>query len=90
MPNLMELCIITNHTSYPAKVLREELMSSNTALPLLLFIAQIRSRILFGDNKGDSSNLKLTGHLFDTAQDLLMQVCYYRGDAPPCPLFCWR
>ena len=50
------------------KALRDELMTSNTALPLLLFIAQIRQRIIF-----DQQSIKLACHLFDTAQDLLMQ-----------------
>lgn len=52
------------------RVLRDELVASGTAVPLLLYIAQVRSRILFCE---DTPHLKLISHLFDTAQDVLMQ-----------------
>jgi THO complex subunit 2 len=52
------------------RILREELMASGAALPMLLFIAQIRSRIL---HSMDTTHLKLISHMFDTAQDVLMQ-----------------
>ena len=45
-------------------------MSSNLAIPLLLLIAQTRSRILFCE---ESTQLKLISHLFDTSHDVLMQ-----------------
>ena len=51
-------------------ILRDELMNSKTAIPLLLFIAQIRSRILFDQNL---KQIKLISHLYDTSQDVLMQ-----------------
>eukprot|EP01031_Cornospumella_fuschlensis_P030654 gene30654-37039_t len=51
-------------------ILRDELLASGTALPLLLFIAQIRSRVLF---EQDEIPLKLISQLYDTAQDVLMQ-----------------
>ncbi|RYG68356.1 hypothetical protein EON64_05370, partial [archaeon] len=51
-------------------ILRDELLASGTALPLLLFIAQIRSRVLF---EQDEMPLKLISQLYDTAQDVLMQ-----------------
>ena len=52
------------------KILRDSLISSGTAIPLLLLIARIRSRILFCT---DTVELKLISHLYDTAQDVLMQ-----------------
>lgn len=51
-------------------ILRDELLASGTAMPLLLFIAQIRSRVLF---EQDEMPLKLISQLYDTAQDVLMQ-----------------
>ena len=53
-----------------ARILREELIGSGTAVPLLLYIAQIRMRIL---HHTETPHLKLISHLFDTAQDVLMQ-----------------
>jgi THO complex subunit 2 len=53
------------------RVLRDSLLSSKTALPMLLFIAQIRSNIIFGGV--DSKELKLLAYLYDTCQDVLMQ-----------------
>ena len=50
--------------------LQNELMSSNTAIPALLFIAQIRSKILLCT---DTTQLKLISYLYDTCQDVLMQ-----------------
>jgi hypothetical protein len=58
------------------KTLRDTLLSSETAVPLLLLIAQIRSRILFNT---DTPQLKLISHLFDTAQDVLMQFTDFLG-----------
>ena len=58
-----------------AAELRAVLMSSRTAIPLLLFIAQIRTNIL-GDGDSlpnKSSQLKLLAHLFDISQEVLMQ-----------------
>jgi hypothetical protein len=51
-------------------ILRDELIGSQTAIPLLLFIAQVRSRLL---HDAASTQLKLISHLYDTAQDVLMQ-----------------
>jgi hypothetical protein len=61
-------------------VLRMVLLNSRTAIPLLLFIAQIRTNILCGSSdevagsrsKGEQQ-LKLIAHLFDTSQEVLMQ-----------------
>ena len=53
-----------------ARALREALVLSETAIPLLLLIAQNRSRILFCT---DTPQLKLVSHLYDTAHDVLMQ-----------------
>jgi THO complex subunit 2 len=53
------------------KVLRDSLLNSKTALPMLLFIAQIRSNIIFGGV--DSKQLKLLAYLYDICQDVLMQ-----------------
>jgi THO complex subunit 2 len=50
--------------------LRDELMSSNTALPMLLFIAQVKSKILYNT---ETTQLKLISYLFDTCQEVLMQ-----------------
>ena len=50
--------------------LRDELVNSGTALPLLLFISQVRMRTLY---KNDSNQLKLVSYLFDTCQDVLNQ-----------------
>lgn len=63
------------------KILRDTMLSSGTALPLLLFIAQSRSNILYqqssesgsGSSTGSSSQLKLISYLYDTCQDVLMQ-----------------
>ena len=61
------------------RVLREELLSSGTAIPLLLFIAQYRSRLAYQeegeaeDDGGRKQSLKLVSHLFDGCQDVLMQ-----------------
>jgi THO complex subunit 2 len=52
------------------KMLRDTMLSSGTAIPLLLFIAQCRSNIIY--NVG-SSQLKLISYLYDTCQDVLMQ-----------------
>jgi len=51
-------------------ILRDELIGSSTAIPLLLMIAQVRSRLLHDE---DTKQLKLISHLYDTAQDVLMQ-----------------
>ena len=51
-------------------ILRDELIGSQTAIPLLLMIAQVRSRLL---HDPDTTQLKLISHLYDTAQDVLMQ-----------------
>lgn len=51
-------------------VLRDELVSSQTAIPMLLLLAQVRSRLL---HDAESTQLKLISHLYDTAQDVLMQ-----------------
>jgi hypothetical protein len=51
-------------------ILREELIKSGAALPLLLFIAQLRNNLLFDS---EMRHLKLISHLYDTAQDLLIQ-----------------
>ena len=53
------------------RVLRDSLLNSKTALPMLLFIAQIRSNIIFGGV--DSKQLKLLAYLYDICQDVLMQ-----------------
>jgi THO complex subunit 2 len=53
-----------------ARVLRDELMSTNAAIPMLLFIAQIRSKILY---RTEARELKLISHLYDMAQDVMMQ-----------------
>lgn len=60
--------------------LRRELISSGTALPLLILIAQTRLKLLFST---DSSELKLISHLHDTCQDVLMQFSDFlvAGDA---------
>ena len=50
--------------------LREELINSGTALPMLLLISQVRMRTLY---KNDSNQLKLISYLFDTCQDVLNQ-----------------
>ena len=50
--------------------LRDELISSGTALPLLLLIAQVRTKTLF---ETESKQLKLISYLYDTCQDVLMQ-----------------
>lgn len=51
-------------------ILRDELIGSSTAIPLLLMIAQVRSRLLHDE---ETKQLKLISHLYDTAQDVLMQ-----------------
>lgn len=56
------------------RVLRDELMNSQIAIPMLLYIAQIRSKILHCTN---TNQLKLISYLFDTAQEVLMQ---FTGD----------
>ncbi|KAJ1415485.1 transcription factor/nuclear export subunit protein 2-domain-containing protein, partial [Ochromonadaceae sp. CCMP2298] len=57
-----------------ALLLREELVGSQTAIPLLLFIAQVRSRLL---HDPATEQLKLISHLYDTAQDVLMQFAEF-------------
>lgn len=52
------------------KILRDTMLSSGTAIPLLLFIAQCRSNIIYN---GGSTQLKLISYLYDTCQDVLMQ-----------------
>jgi len=47
------------------KCLRSELMTSNTAIPLLLLIAQTRTRLI---HEIDTPHLKLISHLYDTCQ----------------------
>jgi THO complex subunit 2 len=51
-------------------ILRDELTTSQTAIPMLLLLAQVRSRLLHDE---DTKQLKLISHLYDTAQDVLMQ-----------------
>lgn len=53
-----------------AGILREELIKSNSALPLLLFIAQLRNQLLFDS---EMRFLKVISHLYDVGQDLLIQ-----------------
>eukprot|EP01035_Chromulina_nebulosa_P018828 gene18828-24607_t len=53
-----------------SRILRDELMNSGSALPLLLFIAQIRQKVLFTN---ESRELKLLSHLYDTSTDVLVQ-----------------
>lgn len=55
------------------RILREIMLSSGTALPLLLFIAQSRNTILYQNNSNTTSQLKLISYLYDTCQDVLMQ-----------------
>ena len=62
--------ITASHCNKAMMILRDELMNSSTAIPLLLFIAQIRSRILHDQNL---KQIKLISHLYDTCQDVLMQ-----------------
>lgn len=50
--------------------LREELVESGVALPLVVLISQVRQRILF---QSECDELKLLSHLHDSAQDVLMQ-----------------
>lgn len=52
------------------RILREVLFSSGTAFPLLVLIAQVRSKILFD---AETTQLKLISYLYDTSQDVLMQ-----------------
>lgn len=47
-----------------SQVLRDELIASQTALPLLLFIAKIRSKVLYDGEMP----LKVVSNLYDTAQ----------------------
>jgi THO complex subunit 2 len=58
----------------PAKkaqtLLRDELLDSKTAIPILLFMAKIRSKIIYDT---DTTELKLISTLSDTCQDLLIQ-----------------
>jgi len=58
----------------PAKkaqvLLRDELLKSETAIPILLFMAKMRSKIL---NDVDTPELKLTSTMSDSCQDLLIQ-----------------
>jgi len=51
-------------------ILREELINSGAALPLLLFIAQVRTKTLY---ETETKELKLISYLYDTCQDVLMQ-----------------
>jgi hypothetical protein len=64
--------LATLSTRKSSVILREELLSSGAALPLLLFLAQLRNSLLF-DSETRNTHLKLIAHLFDTAQDLLIQ-----------------
>eukprot|EP01041_Mallomonas_annulata_P007237 gene7237-14767_t len=50
--------------------LREELIASGTAIPLLLLIAQARTRLL---HRFEAPQLKLISYLYDTCQEVLMQ-----------------
>ena len=50
--------------------LRDELLDSGAALPLMILISQVRQRILF---QSECDELKLLSHLYDSAQDVLMQ-----------------
>lgn len=62
--------ITAMHCKRATVILRDELVGSNTAIPLLLMIAQVRSRLLHDE---ENNQLKLISHLYDTAQDVLMQ-----------------
>ena len=53
-----------------SSALQDELVKSKTALPILLFIAQVRTKTLYGEA---SNQLKLISYLYDTCQDVLMQ-----------------
>jgi hypothetical protein len=55
-------------------VLRDELINSGTALPLLLFIAQVRTKTLY---ETETKELKLISYLYDTCQDVLMQFTHF-------------
>jgi THO complex subunit 2 len=62
-----------------AKAVREAMVSSQTALPLLLFTAQLRNTLLFDSS---SPHLKLVSFLCDSSQHLLMQFAdFLLGDA---------
>lgn len=56
-------------------VLREELLVSQTALPILLLLARIRDAVLFqGDNSNEETlPLKVVSSRYDGVQDVLMQ-----------------
>jgi THO complex subunit 2 len=56
------------------ETLRKELIESKTALPMILYIAQLRKKIL---HDSEVTNLKLVSHLYDNTQDLLMQFTEY-------------
>ena len=62
--------ITAAHCRKATAILRDELVGSETAIPLLLMIAQVRSRLLHDE---ENTQLKLISHLYDTAQDVLMQ-----------------
>ena len=57
-----------------SEMLRRALLESSTALPMILYIAQLRKKILYDNNH---STLKLISHLYDTTQDLLIQFTDY-------------
>lgn len=54
------------------RTLRDSLIQSNAAIPMLLFIAQINNRILY-QKTSDADDIKLISHLYDMSQDVLMQ-----------------
>ena len=56
-------------TKRSAIILRDELIASQVALPMLLFIAQMRNNVIFASE----SHLKLISFFFDNVQDLMMQ-----------------
>lgn len=65
------------------KRLREELLSSGTALPLLLFMAKIRTRLAFtADADAPGQDVKLLGSLHDLCQDTLMQFADFLFAGP--------
>jgi THO complex subunit 2 len=56
--------------------LREMLLEHNLAIPLCVLIAQQRHAIVYGQKQGDADDkrpIKLTGKLYDQAQDTLVQ-----------------
>jgi hypothetical protein len=63
-------CQTQNDSGFSVTTLRDELLESGTALPLLLYTAQARDRIAY---EFQSNQLKLISHLYDTAQNVFIQ-----------------